>query len=90
MPGFFRSNLLHSLRAPQGERALGRQLLEHAAHDATQAAEAVLAGVADGSLYILWPREYALLWRLKRLAPRLFLYESRKLAEAQLLGEKAL
>jgi NAD(P)-dependent dehydrogenase (short-subunit alcohol dehydrogenase family) len=90
MPGFFRSNLLRSLRAPQGERALGRQLLDHAAHDATEAAEAILEGVAGGSLYILWPREYALLWRLKRLAPRLFLYETRKLTEAQLLAEKSL
>jgi NAD(P)-dependent dehydrogenase (short-subunit alcohol dehydrogenase family) len=84
LPGFFRSNLLRSLRAPKIERALGHQLLEQASHDATQAAAAILEGVAAGKLYILWPGEYALLWRLKRLAPRLFLYETRKLTAAQL------
>jgi NAD(P)-dependent dehydrogenase (short-subunit alcohol dehydrogenase family) len=84
MPGFFRSNLLRSLRAPRSERALGHRLLELASHDAAQAAAAILAGVAEGKLYIVWPGEYALLWRLKRLAPRLFLYETRKLTAAQL------
>jgi hypothetical protein len=63
---------------------LAHQLLDLASHDATQAAAAILAGVAEGKLYIVWPGEYALLWRLKRLAPRLFLYETRKLTTAQL------
>jgi len=39
--------------------------------------------VADGRLYIVWPREYWLFWRLKRLSPLLFLSQTQKVARAQ-------
>lgn len=83
MPGFFRSNLLGTLRAPQSERAIARRLLEHSQHDATEVSHAILSRVAAGKLYIVWPHEYWLLWRLKRLAPLLFLRETQKLTKAQ-------
>jgi NAD(P)-dependent dehydrogenase (short-subunit alcohol dehydrogenase family) len=86
MPGFFRSNLLDTLRAPGGERAVARRLLEHSQHDATEAAHAILSGAADRRLYIVWPREVWLFWRLKRLSPPLFLSQTRKVARAQFAG----
>ncbi len=42
MPGFFRSNHPGTLRAPAGERAAARRLLEHSRHDATETAHAIL------------------------------------------------
>ena len=88
MPGFFRSNLLATLRAPQAERAIAHQFVDNSPHDAAETARAILSGVADRKLYIVWPREYWLLWRLKRLAPSWFLSQTRKVTEAQLFGAR--
>jgi NAD(P)-dependent dehydrogenase (short-subunit alcohol dehydrogenase family) len=88
MPGFFRSHLVAGLRAPPAERAAARRLLEGSSHSASEAARAILAGVADSRLYIVWPREYRALWHMKRLAPLLFLKEARKLTAAELAGPR--
>jgi len=84
MPGFFRSNLLETLRAPPTERAIAQRLMENSGHDATDAAQAIPSGAADGKLHILWPPEYWVLWRLKRLFPQWFLSRTQKLTESQL------
>jgi NAD(P)-dependent dehydrogenase (short-subunit alcohol dehydrogenase family) len=86
MPGFFRSNLLGTSRAPASERAVARRLLGDARYSAMEAAQAILSGVADSKLYIVWPREYWLFWRLKRLSPLLFLSQTQKVARAQFAG----
>ena len=83
MPGFFRSGLLDTMRAPQGERVIARRLMENSGHDAMEAAHAILSGVSDGKLYIVWPGEYSVLWRVKRLLPLWFLSQTRKLTESQ-------
>jgi NAD(P)-dependent dehydrogenase (short-subunit alcohol dehydrogenase family) len=76
MPGFFRSNLLQTMRAPPRERAIAEELMETSGHDAAQAAKVILHGVAEQRLYIVWPPQYALLWRLKRLMPQWFLAQT--------------
>jgi NAD(P)-dependent dehydrogenase (short-subunit alcohol dehydrogenase family) len=73
MPGFFRTDLLASMRAPDAEAQAARQLMKASRHDAAAAAAALLAGAAAGRLYVVWPREYILAWRLKRLFPVWFL-----------------
>ena len=83
MPGFFRSGLLDTMRAPQRERVIARRLMENSGHDAMEAAHAILSGVSDGKLYIVWPGEYSVLWRVKRLLPLWFLSQTRKLTESQ-------
>ena len=82
--GFFRSHLAAGLRAPPAEREVARRLLKGGSHSAGEAAEAILAGVEERRLYIVWPREYRIFWRLKRLAPMLFLNEISKLTRAEL------
>jgi short-subunit dehydrogenase len=83
MPGFFRTRLLDSMRAPPAESDLARKLLLGARHDATAAAQALLAAIANGDLYIIWPRQYRLAWWLKRLAPRWFIRRLPALRNAQ-------
>ncbi len=83
MPGFFRSGLLETMRAPPRERAIAHHLMENSGHDAMEAAHAILAGAANGRLYIVWPGEYSVLWRVKRLLPLWFLSQTRKLTDLQ-------
>ena len=73
MPGFFRTGLLETMRAPAEESALAHRLMAGSAHDAADAARAILAATSRGRLYIVWPREYAWLWRIKRFFPLRFL-----------------
>jgi NAD(P)-dependent dehydrogenase (short-subunit alcohol dehydrogenase family) len=73
MPGFFRTGLLETMRAPPAESATAHRLMERSGYEAADAARAILAATARGRLYIVWPREYLWLWRIKRLAPVLFL-----------------
>lgn len=72
MPGFFRTGLLETMRAPPEAGAVARRLMGGSSHDATAAARAILAATAAGHLHIPWPGEYRLAWRLKRLFPRWF------------------
>jgi NAD(P)-dependent dehydrogenase (short-subunit alcohol dehydrogenase family) len=73
MPGFFRTGLLETMRAPAAENAMAHRLMERSAYDAADAARAILAATARGRLYIVWPRQYVWLWRIKRFAPMRFL-----------------
>jgi NAD(P)-dependent dehydrogenase (short-subunit alcohol dehydrogenase family) len=79
MPGFFRTRLLETMRAPPVESELAHRLLHGSRHDADAAAGAVLRAVSRGALYIVWPQEYWLLWHLKRLFPMWFLRRAGKL-----------
>jgi NAD(P)-dependent dehydrogenase (short-subunit alcohol dehydrogenase family) len=81
MPGFFRSNLLKTMRGPARERAIAQELMESSGHDAAEAAEAILRAVAEQKIYIVWPSQYALLWRLKRLLPQWFLTQTKLITE---------
>jgi NADP-dependent 3-hydroxy acid dehydrogenase YdfG len=72
MPGFFATRLLEAMRAPPQESAMAQQLMAKSRHDAAEAARAILAAAARGDLHIVWPREYRLAWRLKRLFPGWF------------------
>jgi hypothetical protein len=83
MPGFFRTSLLETMRAPQDAGLLARRLMSSSSHDAEAAARALLAGAATGRLYLVWPPEYRLAWRLKRLFPRWFVRRVAALAQRQ-------
>ena len=69
MPGFFRTGLLETMRAPAAENAMARRLMSASAYEAVDAARAILAALSRGRLYIVWPKEYVWLWRIKRLFP---------------------
>lgn len=86
MPGFFRTGLLDTLRAPAEADALARRIMERSGHDAAEAARALLAAAAAGELYVIWPREYRWAWRLKRLLPRWFVRRLAPRAEQRLGG----
>jgi NAD(P)-dependent dehydrogenase (short-subunit alcohol dehydrogenase family) len=73
MPGFFRTGLLETMRAPAEESAMARRLMAGSAYDAADAARAILAATSQGRLYIVWPKEYVWLWRIKRFFPMRFL-----------------
>jgi NADP-dependent 3-hydroxy acid dehydrogenase YdfG len=83
MPGFFRTNLLDRLRAPPAERQMAHRLMDHSKYGAADAATALLTAAARGQLYVVWPREYAIAWRLKRWFPRWFLRRVQALRDAQ-------
>lgn len=69
MPGFFPTHLLDEAHAPPDVLALARRLMQASRYTAERAAADILAAVARGDPHVVVPREYALLWRLKRLAP---------------------
>jgi NAD(P)-dependent dehydrogenase (short-subunit alcohol dehydrogenase family) len=83
MPGFFRTHLLDHMRAPAEENRLAHRLMDHSGHDPAEAAAAILGAAAAGELYIVWPREYRLAWRLKRWFPRWFLKRVQSFRDAQ-------
>src|SRR5512141_162058 len=84
MPGFFRTHLLDTMRAPGDELAMAHRLMDNSGHDPVEAARAILAAAARGDLYIVWPREYRLVWRLKRYFPLWFLKRVQRFRDAQL------
>ena len=72
LPGFVRTGLLTSLRAPPDTAALAHRYVDGARHDADTAARAMLAAIAAGRQTIVWPAEYRWAWRLKRWLPGVF------------------
>ena len=84
MPGFFSTRLVDGMRAPAQESAMAQRLMANSGHDATNAARAILAAAARGDLHIVWPREYRLAWRLKRLFPGWFVRRVAQLRGRQL------
>jgi NAD(P)-dependent dehydrogenase (short-subunit alcohol dehydrogenase family) len=83
MPGFFRTALLETMRAPAAESAMARRLMEGSAYDAADAARAILDATARGALYVVWPKEYRWLWRTKRFFPMRFLRLVQRMRAAQ-------
>ena len=83
MPGFFRTHLLDEMRAPPEENRLAHQLMDHSGHDPAEAATALLGAAAAGQTWLVWPREYALAWRLKRWFPGWFLRRVQAFRDAQ-------
>ena len=72
MPGFFRTRIMESARAPADARRFGERLMDRANLEAGPVAEEILARAAGGALYVVLPARYRWLWRFKRLAPRSF------------------
>lgn len=72
MPGFFRTRLMDQARAPAEALELARRIMRASNLEADQVAAEILLRAARGDAYIVLPREYRLLWRFKRLAPRSF------------------
>jgi NAD(P)-dependent dehydrogenase (short-subunit alcohol dehydrogenase family) len=84
MPGFFSTHLLETMRAPEQERAMAGRIMSASGKDATAAARAILGQAARGELHIVWPREYRLAWRLKRLFPAWFVRRVGRLTDSSL------
>jgi NADP-dependent 3-hydroxy acid dehydrogenase YdfG len=72
MPGFFPTNLLKDSRTTADAAALARRLMARSTTSADEVAEAILLAAARGETHIVLPREYRMLWRYKRWAPRRF------------------
>jgi len=81
MPGFIRTRLLETMRAPASDAALAARVMDKSHYPVEQAAADILAAAARGRLYAVVPFSYRLLWRFKRFFPRLFV---RLLAGARL------
>ena len=73
MPAFFKTNLLSTLLASDDEREAARLLMEHSGYSVDEAAEDILAGIANGETYIFAPQKLKSLWRFKRYFPEWFL-----------------
>jgi NAD(P)-dependent dehydrogenase (short-subunit alcohol dehydrogenase family) len=72
MPGFVRTRLLETLRAPPAETAVAHRVMGQSRYSAERVAADILAAAARGRLYAVLPGSYAALWRLKRVLPGLF------------------
>jgi NAD(P)-dependent dehydrogenase (short-subunit alcohol dehydrogenase family) len=83
MPGFFRTRLLDTMRAPPDEGRLAHQLMDTSGHDPDEAARALLTAAARGKVYLVWPGQYRLAWRFKRWFPNWFLRRVRGFRDAQ-------
>jgi NAD(P)-dependent dehydrogenase (short-subunit alcohol dehydrogenase family) len=84
MPGFFKTHLLDHMRAPPEENAMAHQLMDKSGHDPQEAAGVLLGAAAAGDVYIVWPPEYRMAWRLKRWFPVWFLKRVQAFRDAQL------
>jgi NAD(P)-dependent dehydrogenase (short-subunit alcohol dehydrogenase family) len=71
MPGFVRTQLLQTMRAPPHEAALAQRVMQESRYSAAELGADILAAAARGRLYAVLPRRYAPLWLLKRLVPGL-------------------
>jgi short-subunit dehydrogenase len=73
MPGFFPTQLLEGARAPAAAMAMAQKLMHSSRYTAERAAADMLRGCAAGKLYIVLPKAYERLWRLKRFWPAAFM-----------------
>lgn len=73
MPGFFPTRLLDEARAPSAALAAARKLMTSSHYTAERAAADMLGACAARKLYIVLPRSYVKLWRLKRYWPAAFM-----------------
>ncbi len=72
MPGYFRTQLMETARAPADARDFARRLMERSNLEAASVAREILSKAAGGATHIVLPARYRWLWRFKRLAPRTF------------------
>ncbi len=72
MPGFFRTRLMETARAPADAHGFAAKLMERSNLDADTVAREIISRAAAGATHIVLPASYRWLWRFKRLAPRLF------------------
>jgi NAD(P)-dependent dehydrogenase (short-subunit alcohol dehydrogenase family) len=88
-PGFFRTNLVESLRtaSPELERVT-RKLVEHASIGADEIADRVFQGVARDDFHILPQGEARLIWMLKRLSPFPVYLAALRRTASKVLGNK--
>jgi short-subunit dehydrogenase len=72
-PGFFKTNLLETMRSSDGQfRAMAETAFASATMSADEVAAVALRAVERGALYCLPMREGRIVWRLKRLLPYRF------------------
>jgi NAD(P)-dependent dehydrogenase (short-subunit alcohol dehydrogenase family) len=88
-PGFFRTNLIESLRTSDAElAAITRKLVERAPIGAEVIADKVFQGVARGECHIVPQGEARLIWMIKRMSPfNVYLGALRRTA-TKMLGDK--
>ncbi len=72
MPGFFRTRLMETARAPADARGFALKLMERSNLEADAVAREIISKAAGGATHIVLPASYRWLWRFKRLAPRTF------------------
>jgi len=72
MPGFFRTRLMESARAPADARDFAVRLMERSNLEADAVAREIIAKAAGGATHIVLPGSYRWLWRFKRVASRSF------------------
>ncbi len=86
MPGFFPTPLVKTMRGPAQARQLARRFMDASSYTVQRAASDILRGMARQKLYIVGPRFYRVLWRLKRLFPAAFTRRLAALREKPLSG----
>lgn len=86
MPGFFSTQLLATMRAPNEQREMALRIMANSGEDAASAARAILEAAAAGRLHIVWPGKYRLAWRLKRWFPAWFVRRVAQMREQDLPG----
>jgi len=72
-PAFFQTNLMQTARAPDKDKALASRLMASAKETADDVAAAIYRGAMRGDFMIFPTRAETMRWRIKRLAPNLFL-----------------
>lgn len=72
LPGFFRTRLMETARAPADARVFADRLMERSNLEADAVAREIIVKAAGGATHIVLPGSYRWLWRFKRLAPRCF------------------
>ncbi len=72
MPGFFRTRLMETARAPADARDFATRLMKRSNLAADAVAREIIAKAAGGATHVVLPGSYRWLWRFKRHAPGFF------------------
>jgi len=73
MPGYFRTRLMETARAPADARNFATKLMDRSNLEADAVAREIISKAAASATHVVLPGSYRWLWRFKRLAPRSFL-----------------
>jgi NAD(P)-dependent dehydrogenase (short-subunit alcohol dehydrogenase family) len=84
MPGFFRSGLPATARAPEHIMARMRNAVESAPVSAEEIAAEILLQASASKTYIVLPKDYRALWRLKRWLPARYLKKFPQIRQRQM------